>query len=429
MSPSDAGSVEVSIRTIQECIVCKANQLVNVLDLGEQYVIDFVDDVRANSDNFKAPLVLALCTKCGLVQLKHAVPRDIMYRKYWYRSGVSPLMTRALRDVVASAEKAVELKPNDVVVDIGANDGTLLRQYTRRDLRFVGFEPAANLVEFARDAGDIINDYFNAAAFFKVCPNRKARIVTAVAMFYDLEDPNRFLQDIKNVLDLDGLFLIQMNYLGTMLERNTFDNICHEHLAYYSIRTLCFLLKKNDLEAFDVQLNDINGGSFRVYVRHKGSQIGGRVSADVRRLVRIEDEKGLDQVGPYAQFANNVTEIRRKLYHFISHEVRNRKRIYIIGASTRGNTILQYAGIDKQLIVAAADRNSEKWGKHIIGTGIPIVSKEQARRENPDYFLVLPYGFLDEIKNEEVEYLRSNGKFIVPIPFPYVVSEDGEFPI
>ena len=429
MTFSETSSLDFELRAIEECIVCKAKQLVEVLNLGEQFIIDFVDDRTTKSNNFKAPLVLVLCLKCGLVQLKHVVPRDIMYRRYWYRSGVSPLMIKALREIVASAERVVKLKPNDVVVDIGANDGTLLRQYSRHDLHFVGFEPARNLAGLAKDVGDIVNDYFNASAFSRVSPNRKARIVTAVAMFYDLENPNAFLQDIRTVLDHEGLFVIQMNYLGTMLERNTFDNVCHEHLAYYSLSTLCSLLERNSLEAFDVELNDVNGGSFRIYVRHKDSQVGGAVTQNVKKLIRVESEKGFAGTNVYEQFARNVREISRKLHDFLSQEVENGKRIYIIGASTRGNTILQYAGINKQLIAAAADRNPEKWGKQIIGAGIPIISKEQARREHPDYFLVLPYGFLEEIRAEEKEYLNSDGKLILPIPFPHIVTRKGELRI
>jgi hypothetical protein len=337
-------------------------------------------------------------------------------------------MTLALRDVTSSVETIVRLNPNDIVVDIGANDGTLLRQYDRRDLTFVGFEPARNLVALAQDAGNIINDYFSAAAFLKSYPGQKAKIITAIAMFYDLENPNSFLRDIGEILDQDGLLVIQMNYLGTMLERNTFDNVSHEHLGYYSFRTLNSLVERNGLEIFDVGLNEVNGGSFRTYIRHKGAQVG-NLSERVQHLVEQERKKGLDTRSVFHEFAHNVREIRKRLYDFIEGEAVKGKRIYIIGASTRGNTILQYVGLNNKLIVAAADRNLEKWGRKIVGTGIPIISREQARREKPDYFFILPYGFIDEIKTEERDYLDGNGKFIIPIPFPHVFDKNGELPI
>jgi NDP-4-keto-2,6-dideoxyhexose 3-C-methyltransferase len=414
------------MRSLRACIACGGTRLSSILNLGEQYVIDFVEGPQQESNGLKARLELVLCLTCGLVQLKDIVPRDSMYRRYWYRSGISPAMIRALGDVTRSAERIVQLEPNDIVVDIGANDGTLLRQYSRRDLCFVGFEPAKNLAELARDAGNVIDDYFNSAAFFDACPGRKAKVVTAIAMFYDVESPNEFLRDVRMVLDPNGLFIIQMNYLVTMLEQNTFDNVCHEHVAYYSLRTLSQLLERNGLEVFDVGLNDINGGSIRTYIRHKGSSAGGEASRNVRELIEHEMEKGLDEKKGYEEFVNNVGEIRRRLYGFISGEVANGKKILIIGASTRGNTILQYCGLNSKLILAAGDRNPEKWGKNIIGTGIPIMSREEARKENPDYFLVLPYGFIEEITKEEKEYIEANGKLIVPVPFPRLMSRDGE---
>ena len=417
------------MRLLKACIACGETGLLDVLDLGVQHVIDFVEEQQSVANSLKAPLELVLCPRCGLVQLKHIVPRDSMYRRYWYRSGISSAMVRALRDITGSAERILQLEANDIVVDIGANDGTLLRQYVRRDLTSVGFEPAANLVEFARDAGNIINDYFNALAFFDAYPGQKAKIVTAIAMFYDVDRPNEFLQDINLILDPNGLFIMQMNYLVTMLEQNTFDNVCHEHIAYYSLQTLSQLLDANGLEVFDVELNAVNGGSIRAYIRQKGSRLGGHVSRNVKKLIEHEKKMDLKKRGGYEKFAKNVSEIRRRLRRFIGGEVEKGRRVMIVGASTRGNTILQYCGLNSELIVAAGDRNPEKWGKKIVGTGIPIVSREQARKENPDYFLVLPYGFLEEIKTEEKEYLEANGQLIVPIPFPRLISRSGEVSI
>jgi hypothetical protein len=200
-------------------------------------------------------------------------------------------------------------------------------------------------------------------------------------------------------------------------------------LAYYSFRTFKHLLEKNGLEAFDVNLNDVNGGSFRAYIRHKGHTVGGPTTKNVEELVESEIRNGLDGREAYTRFADNVRAIAKKLHDFIRDETGKGNKIYVLGASTRGNTILQYANLNSKLIVAAADRNPDKWGRKIIGTGIPIISKEEARKRNPAYFLVLPYGFLNEIKSEEREYLRGNGKLIVPVPVPRIVMENTEYPI
>lgn len=411
---------------ISKCRVCACSELLSVLDFGEHYIIDFPEDEHKG---VKAPLELLLCTRCGLVQLRHTVPRDVLYRRYWYRSGISETMVLALADITRSAKRLVNLKPNDIVIDIGANDGTLLRQYKRPDIRRVGFEPSENLLAYAKNSGDIINDYFNAKAFLKVYPNERAKIITAIAMFYDLEDPNQFVADIKRLLDPEGVFIIQMNYLGTMLERNTFDNLCHEHLEYYSIASLRFLLQVHGLEIFDVELNEINGGSFRIYVRNRGSRLGGSVSNAVTELDNYEKRLSMDKKETYDEFAQRIKAISETLHRFIENEVSNGKKVYVNGASTRGNTILQAARLDQSLITVAADRNPSKWGRRMIGSNIPIVSKEWARREKPDYYLILPYGFLDEIIDEEKTYLKEGGRFIVPIPRPYVITEKGKWDI
>lgn len=411
---------------ISRCRVCACSELLSVLDFGEHYIIDFPEDEHKG---VKAPLELLLCTRCGLVQLRHTVPRDVLYRRYWYRSGISETMVLALADITRSAKRLVNLKPNDIVIDIGANDGTLLRQYKRPDIRRVGFEPSENLLAYAKNSGDIINDYFNAKAFLKVYPNERAKIITAIAMFYDLEDPNQFVADIKRLLDPEGVFIIQMNYLGTMLERNTFDNLCHEHLEYYSIASLRFLLQVHGLEIFDVELNEINGGSFRIYVRNRGSRLGGSVSNAVIELDNYEKRLSMDKKETYDEFAQRIKAISETLHRFIENEVSNGKKVYVNGASTRGNTILQAARLDQSLITVAADRNPSKWGRRMIGSNIPIVSKEWARREKPDYYLILPYGFLDEIIDEEKTYLKEGGRFIVPIPRPYVITEKGKWDI
>ncbi len=334
-------------------------------------------------------------------------------------------MVKALADIAAAVNTKVALSKGDIVVDIGANDGTLLRQYKTPELLKVGFEPS-NLWNLGLENNTkIINDYFNYDSFNKEFGNKKAKAITSIAMFYDLEDPNTFVEDIKKCLDKNGVWIIQMNYLGLMIKNNTFDNISHEHLEYYSLLSLSNLLEKHEMEAFDVELNDVNGGSFRIYVKHKGAIVKASPGSEERlgKQKEYELRMGFDDKKIYDRFAERIEKSKNDLLTFLNQEVKKGKRVFIYGASTRGSVVLQYFGIDKKLIFGAADKNSDKWGKYIVGTGIPIMSVEEYRKQKPDYLLVLPYHFLDEIKAQEKEFLKNGGKMIIAIPSFRVISK------
>jgi len=410
-------------QTRTTCRSCGLSNLTPVLSLGEQYVSNFVDE--GSSDNVpKAPLELVLCETssggCGLLQLRHTVQADLMFRRYWYRSGINASMTAALQDIANQAEKTVHLEEGDMVVDIGCNDGTLLRSYETRGLALVGFEPATNLIEFAQvGTTRIVNDYFNLESFQEHFGESKAKLITSIAMFYDLDEPNEFVDDVAQVLDGDGVWILQMSYLPSMLKQNAFDNICHEHLEYYSLSSLEALLNRHDLEVFDAELNDVNGGSFRVCVKHRSCKSLGNQSDSknrVAQLRKLEADMHLSDRRVYLEFASRVTSLGQKVRHFIEEEHRKGSKVYVYGASTKGNTLLQFWNLDHNIIVAAAERNPDKWGKKTIGTLIPIISEEQARADKPDYFLVLPWHFLDEFVKREQAYLSAGGKFIVPLP-------------
>jgi hypothetical protein len=396
--------------------------------LGNQFVTNFVDDPKG--DYPRGPLELVLCNAkdggCGLLQLKHTVQRDVLYKKYWYQSGISFTMVKALADITTAAKRIIKLSADDVVVDIGANDGTLLRQYKVPGLITVGFEPS-NLWKLATKGNTkIINNYFNHNSFRKEFGEKKAKVITSIAMFYDLEDPNSFVEDIRKCLDENGVWIIQMNYLGLMLENNTFDNISHEHLEYYSVLSLSSLLDRHYLEAFDVELNDVNGGSFRIYVKHKGAQIKGFLGSEERLIKQknYEEKMGFDNLKVYDEFAKQIEKSKKELMTFLSREVKAGKKVFIYGASTRGLVVLQYFGIDNKLIAGSADMNSDKWGKYIVSTGIPIMSVEEYRKQKPDYLLVLPYHFLEEIKEQEKDFLKNGGKMIVAIPHFKVIANN-----
>ena len=398
--------------------MCGSKDLRFILSLGEQYVTDFVDKPEDTIN--KGPLTLVLCDSssggCGLLQLKHTFNHDALYKKYWYKSGISISMVSALKEVVESVTSIIKLEENDVVLDIGSNDGTLLKQYDDNLIK-IGFEPS-NLWELGINKNTkIVNDYFGSDKFLNVSNNKKAKIITAIAMFYDLEDPNKFVYDLKKCLDENGIIVIQMNYLGLMLKNNTFDNISHEHLEYYSLKTLNYLLKKYDLEIFDVILNDVNGGSFRVYIKNKGSVITSLNGYDrVKTQIEYEEKLGMDKKEVYAEFAERIVSIKEKLLSILESEKAKGKKIFIYGASTRGLVILQFVGIDEKLISLATDKNKDKWGKYIAGTKIKIIPINEYRIQSPDYLFVLPYHFINEIMNQEDVYIKNGGKLIVAIP-------------
>ena len=402
---------------INECRSCGSTELTSILSLGSQYPSNFIELNSILDEKEQIPLELIFCENrdCGLLQLKHTASRELLYKEYWFRSGLNEKMVEALNDITRSVEKRINLSENDIVLDIGCNDGTLLRSYTSK-VRLVGFEPASNLVtEASKDTHLIINNFFSFYEFVQHFPNERIKAITSIAMFYDLEDPNSFVSDIVNCLDQDGIWVIQMAYLIPMLELNAFDNIVHEHLEYWSLKSVKRLLEDHGLEIFDVELNDVYGGSFRIYIKtKKNTKL--KIENSVNEFLKKEDKFGLEKKQTYLDFANRVNILKNKLNDFIKQEISNGKIIYAYGASTKGNTLLQFYNLNNESITKAADRDSKKFGKMTIGSNIPVISEEQAREEKPDYFLVLPWHLVDFFKERENEFFKKGGKFIIPLP-------------
>lgn len=412
------------VNTRTTCRVCEAS-LESILSLGEQYVSNFVDPDEP--DGLKADLDLVLCRECGLLQLRDTVPAEALYRNYWYRSGTNESMRRALADIATETAYLAHLTDGDAVLDIGSNDGTLLAAYPTQRLYRIGFDPSRNLAELSKKAADeVVVDFFDARTYFDIAElrGRRPKAVTSIAMFYDLEDPNQFVADVKEVMHEDGVWIVQMSYLPLMLRQNAFDNICHEHLEYYSLHSFESLLDRHDFEVVDMQLNDVNGGSFRVYIRNRGAQEDAFGDATYRGLARQrvhafrerEHEMGLARLETYHEFADRVERVKADVVGFVRQQVADGRTVYVYGASTKGNTLLQYFGLDRKLIAAAAERNPGKWGKVTVGTRIPIVSEDEARAAKPDHFLVLPWHFIEEFEQRERQFLLSGGRFIVPLP-------------
>lgn len=392
--------------TRKNCRVCGSEKLTPVFSLGNLYISTFV---RKKGENIgRAPLELVFCEHCTLLQLKHTAPQELMYSKhYWYRSGLNPVIVEDLKRIARVAQRLVKLKKRNIVLDIGANDGTLLKYYPKTLIR-VGCEPAINLLpELKKVTEYIIGDFWNHEAWKKMFGEKKAKVITAVGMFYDMEDPNQFIKDAAKTLDKNGIFIAQLMCLKPMLEKNDLGNLCHEHLEYYSYKSLVELFERNGLEIFKVEENDINGGSYRIFARHLKTG-----SIPYSENITKKD---------YFAFYKRIQQNKKKCLNFIKKEVKKGKKVYAYGASTKGNTILQYYGLSNKLIAGAADKDVQKWGKYMVGTHIPIVSEEKARKE-ADYFLVLPWAFFEEFCKREKDWLKRGGKFILPIPKFRVIS-------
>lgn len=393
------------------------SKLETVLDFGSLYPSNFVTE---DNSRVRVPLVLCKGSTSNLVQLMHTMDRDILYRNYWYRSDLNSSMVESLRDIVVRVQHKTKLFAEDVVVDIGANDGTMLSMFPKWTTT-VGFDPANNLKDIASTrCTHFINDFFTAD---KYPLDKKAKIVTSIAMFYDLEDPNIFVKDVKKILAGNGIWVIQMTDLLSMMKINAFDTIVHEHLEYYSLEVLCELMRMNDMHVFDVGYNRVNGGSIRAYVGHAGFRI---TNNSVVKAFQREREYMSSFEDPWKSFKERVENIKDTTMNFILDERGKGKTMYGMGASTKGNTLLQYFGLTPNEIEVIAEVNKSKYGLKTVGTNIPIISEVDAVKAQPDYFLVLPWHFIDNFIGNNKEYLEAGGKFIVPCPEPAVISKDGK---
>lgn len=409
----------------ERCRACQSNDLETVLSLGEQSMSAFL--LPGETARY-GPLELNLCRACSLVQMRHAYPEDWFFTWYGYRSGTNPMMVESIAELADAVTDTVPLVSGDTVLDIGSNDGTLLRQFKVPGLKRIGFDPVKNLGPVAREGLDLfVNNYFTAEPIRAwVHEHGHVRAVTALAMFYELESPLRFLRDVREILDPDGgMLVIQMNYLPAMLERNGYDNIVHEHQTYYSLRSLIPALADGGFLAVDVSENNVNGGSFRIWCVSRSSQRGigggtGRMAAMLQR----EDAMRLSDPETYHAFGRRLRQLRAELREVIELAVAEKKKIYVYGASTRGLSIMEYTGLDSRLIAGAAERNPDKWGRAYGGTGILCVPEEEARAK-ADYFLVLPHHFLHEFVRREAEWLANGGEFIVPLPSVRLVGAGG----
>lgn len=399
-----------------------------LFSLGDLYLSDFLAE---GEEPRCAPVEMKLMydTATSLVRLETPASPEFMYGRYWYRSGINDSMKEELKGIVESITKVKKVRPTDVWLDIACNDGTLL-SYVPEGVVKIGVDPVDDSFkeEAEKTGAQIVQDFFSADAYPLEVP---AWVVTCIAMFYDLDDPAPFLADVYKVMHDDGLFVLQMSYTPLMLAQVAFDNICHEHIYYYTLKTLSGVLRKAGFKVVDCQLNDVNGGSFRVYAMKDVGDVttfGTQPYRDVCRFrvestLAHEEATLINERSAWWKFNSKIEELKKQTVEFITQVKAEGKTVWGYGASTKGNTLLQYFGLDNTLIDGIAERSPYKFGLRTIGTNIPIYSEEDMRAAAPDYLLVLPWHFISEFVQREQVFLDGGGHFIVPCPVFKVIGK------
>lgn len=397
---------------ITTCRSCNSENFEEVLNLGSQYLSDFRDDEEKPPRHM---LKLVYCRDCHLVQLDETTPSYEMYHeRYGFKSGINEAIKADLKSIV---DYTLEWEPDPTNwLDIACNDGTLLSFVPPTVFRS-GIDPIAKYAREARkNANEIVSDFFKPGYYTE----NEFHVITSISMFYDLDDPNEFVSGVKSVLAEDGIWVIQQNYLLTMMEINAYDNVCHEHLEYYSLHSMIPLLERHGLEINDVGLSTVNGGCVRTLVSRIGTH---EVKPSVAELYQKEKDAGLDKLYSYRRFADRVIESVKETRDFVLQANARGKTVFIYGASTRGGTIWQACGLDVKNLPFAVERNPEKFGKKISAIGVPIISEEEARMRRPDYMLVSPWFFRDVFVEREAPYINGGGALVFPLPEFEVVAK------
>ena len=402
--------------TISNCRICNGNNLINVIEIGEQYITSRFP-IKGDFSTPKTPINLCLCNGCGLLQLLQSTNSSQLYEhEYGYRSGISNTMKKHLKEYQEEILSKIELNDNDLILDIGSNDSTMLNYYSNQYKR-LGMDPTGNQFKkfYIDNKIELIADYFTKENFISKYGEQKCKIVSSISMFYDLPDPVQFARDIYDILDDDGIWTCEQSYVLIMLEQNSFDTICHEHLEYYGLHQIKKIAEMSNFKIIDVKFNDCNGGSFRIYFCKDKSKKYIENKEGIESILKKEIDYGVNKPDVYINFMKKCDYEVKKLRDLINTINNNKKEIWIYGASTKGNCLLQYANIDNSMIKYAVERNPEKIGK-MTSTGIEIISEEIMRESPPDYLLVLPWHFRDEIIEREKIFLENGGQLVFPLP-------------
>jgi NDP-4-keto-2,6-dideoxyhexose 3-C-methyltransferase len=408
----------MNYKKIEKCRICGNHRLEIVLDLGKQMLTGVFPSER-NAKVTEGPLRLVKCygdeNVCGLLQLEHSYDLAEMYgENYGYRSGLNASMIDHLNNKIKRILSIIDLSSGDLVVDIGSNDSTTLQAYPARNLLLVGVDPTGvKFHSFYPSHIQLIPDFFTADLIKDKFKSQKAKVVTSFSMFYDLEDPVGFMREVYEILAEDGIWVFEQSYMPTMLETNSYDTVCHEHLEFYALRQIRWMADLVGFRIIDVEFNDINGGSFSVTVmKSTGSDI---LDPSIQKILDDEVAKGLDTLLPYKSFKDRVISLRSELLNFIKQAHLEGKTIAAIGASTKGNVLLQYCGLSSKDVNFIGEVNPEKFGCFTPGTWIPILPENKLLKNyKPDYLIVLPWHFKKFFESRINEFGGSS--LVFPLP-------------
>jgi GDP-D-mannose dehydratase len=402
------------VDNITKCRICDSTKLKIVMSLGDQYITSRFPEYGDFSTP-KTPIDICVCSNCRLLQLYQTTnPSELYDYEYGYCSGISNTMREHLKNYQEEILKIVKINNGDVIVDIGSNDSTML-QYYSNNLKRIGVDPTGEQFKQYYNDVELLPTYFTYENFTNVYGNIKCKVVSSISMFYDLPQPVQFAKDIYNILDDDGIWTCEQSYLLSMLKTNSIDTICHEHLEYYSLHQIKDIADRANFKIIDIKFNDCNGGSFRIYFTKKDSKIYKENIDLINKILKDEIEYGVHDDKIFKHFMDNCDNQINKLKKFIDVVNKNNKKIYVYGASTKGNCLLQYGNITENDIKYAVERNPKKEGK-MTSTGIRIIMEDKMRKEPPDYLLVLPWHFKNEIIQRESDFLEKGGQLIFPFP-------------
>jgi hypothetical protein len=404
------------LKEINECRICNNSNLIPILSLGYQSLTGIFPR-EINHEITTGPLALVWCRQCGLLQLSISYDLKEMYGdSYGYRSGLNSSMVNHLTGKIHALEKMVNLNHDDVVLDIGSNDATSLKAFSTPNITRVGIDPTGyKFKEFYMDDIQLLPEFFS-AEIYKNSIYKKAKLITTIAMFYDIESPIQFAKDIEAILDDNGIWHFEQSYMPSMLRMNSYDTICHEHLEFYSLHVIKYILEEAGLKMINVGMNAVNGGSFAVTACKVNNLTFPVNNTIIDWMFTQEIRMGLDLLNTYKNFEERVYRHRSDLIRLVKGLVKDGKKILGYGASTKGNVLLQFCNFTNKEIIAIADVNPDKYGCYTPGTKIPIVSEEDANKLCPDYYIVLPWHFKEGIIKRESNYLAKGGKLIFPLP-------------
>ncbi len=408
-------------KKITHCRLCFSKKFETIIDFGS-ICLSSTFPYKKSKYSKITPMIFALCKKCKLPQLLHNYSlKDLYNEDYGYRSGINKTMINHLKGATNDIKKIIKFKNGDHILDIASNDGTLLKSYNKKKINYIGIDPT--IKQFKRFYPKKIktkSSLFSKKVYFDLSKKQKAKAITSMAMFYDVQNPNKFVSDIRDILKADGIWVMEMYYLPILLKYNAYDSICHEHITYLSMKHINYLCKKNNLRLFKTTLNSMNCGSIRYFICHQDAKF----KTDLKSIKKCEKmEKVLDNKKSLYNFKKRIEKLSKKLKQKIKGLKKQGKKIHIYGASTKGNVLIQYSKISVKDIKFAADRNPKKWDRKMPGSNIPIISEKLSRSKHPDVYLVLPWHFKKEFVKREKNFLSKGGKLIFPLPKIYTVPK------